>query len=235
LSLLLLGIIGSLILDLLVTYFAVRILSRKAQSSASGERKRGGFTLIELLVTIAIISILSITVILTINPAELLRQARDSSRISDLSTLKIALSLYLVDTNSPNLASSTNGYGSCYISAVGANATTTAKCGVFSNTYTGNVTSTATSYRNVNGAGWIPVNFSLLSYGSPFGSLPVDPLNNSVNYYSYAATSSGYSFQIDAFMESKKYNASGTNDVVSTDGGTNNSVYEVGTKSGLNL
>jgi hypothetical protein len=36
-------------------------------------------------------------------------------------------------------------------------------------------------------------------------------------------------------MESKKYNASGTNDVVSTDGGDNNKTYEVGNQPGLNL
>jgi hypothetical protein len=68
-------------------------------------------------------------------------------------------------------------------------------------------------------------------------SLPVDPVNNGNYYYSYAATSTltGYYFQLDAFIESKKYNASGTNDIVSTDGGSNNQVYEVGNQPKLNL
>src|SRR3989338_2108717 len=47
-----------------------------------------GFTLIELLVVIAIIAVLAVAVILTLNPAELLKQARDSTRVSDMSTLK---------------------------------------------------------------------------------------------------------------------------------------------------
>ena len=42
--------------------------------------KRSGFTLIELLVVIAIIAILAVVVILTLNPAQLLAQARDSTR-----------------------------------------------------------------------------------------------------------------------------------------------------------
>jgi general secretion pathway protein G len=240
LFLMMLGIIAALGIDLVLTYLAIRFFddtspSRQTLPRIGSHHRSRGFTLIELLVVIAIIAILSVVVILTLNPTELLRQSRDSNRIADLSTLKTAVSLYLSDATSPNLASSTSGYGACYISAIGANATTTAKCGAFANTYTSDATSTSLTYRNTNSAGWLPINFSQISYGSPLGTLPVDPLNNAVDYYSYAATSSGYSFEIDAFMESKKYSASGTNDVVSTDGGDNNNAYEVGTKSGLNL
>jgi prepilin-type N-terminal cleavage/methylation domain-containing protein len=48
---------------------------------------RSAFTLIELLVVIAIIGMLAVVVILTLNPVELFRQARDSNRLSDLATL----------------------------------------------------------------------------------------------------------------------------------------------------
>ena len=61
------------------------------------------FTLIELLVVIAIVAVLAVTVILTLNPAQLLRQARDSNRTQDLATLKSAISLYLADVASPSL------------------------------------------------------------------------------------------------------------------------------------
>src|SRR5271163_765603 len=60
---------------------------------------RKGFTLIELLVVIAIIAILAVVVILTLNPAELLRQARDSNRESDFATLKSAIGLYSADVS----------------------------------------------------------------------------------------------------------------------------------------
>ncbi|HEY4526144.1 MAG TPA: prepilin-type N-terminal cleavage/methylation domain-containing protein, partial [Candidatus Paceibacterota bacterium] len=48
---------------------------------------RSSFTLIELLIVIAIVAILSTVVIITLNPAELLRQSRDSVRLSDLSLM----------------------------------------------------------------------------------------------------------------------------------------------------
>jgi prepilin-type N-terminal cleavage/methylation domain-containing protein len=237
LSWIMFGILATISLDLVIAYAVWKFFMRPSKNarrpamiSAKRRRRRSGFTLIELLVVIAIIAILSIVIILTINPAELLRQSRDSNRISDLGTLKTALSLYLADTSSPNLASSSAGYGSCYISAVGSNATTSAKCGVFTANYTSDVTSSASNYRNVNSTGWLPVNFSQLSYGSPFGTLPVDPVNSLSYYYAYAATSTGYTFEIDAFMESKKYGAGGSNDVVTTDGGDNTSTFEVGSK-----
>ncbi len=44
------------------------------------------FTLVELLVVIAIIAILAVEVTLTLNPAQLLAQSRDATRISDMAT-----------------------------------------------------------------------------------------------------------------------------------------------------
>src|SRR5580704_3649915 len=70
-------------------------------------KNRKGFTLIELLVVIAIIAVLAVVVVLTLNPAELLRQARDSNRISDFATLKSAIGLY-----SEDVSTSTALYGS---------------------------------------------------------------------------------------------------------------------------
>jgi prepilin-type N-terminal cleavage/methylation domain-containing protein len=198
---------------------------------------RKGFTLIELLVVIAIIAILAVVVVLTLNPAELLRQSRDSNRVSDFATLKSALSLYIIDNTNSNLASSSFGYAACYLSTIGANATTSTNCGTFVSSHpSGNVSSTAALYRNNNSTGWLPVNFSQLSYGSPLSSLPIDPTNNASYYYAYAATTTnGYYFELDTFMESKKYNASGTNDVVSVDGGDNNLIFEAGNQPKLNL
>src|SRR6185295_4958783 len=76
----------------------------------SSRTNRKGFTLIELLVVIAIIAILSVVVILTLNPAELLKQARDSNRISDMATLKSAISLYLADVSTPFIGTTSIGY-----------------------------------------------------------------------------------------------------------------------------
>jgi prepilin-type N-terminal cleavage/methylation domain-containing protein len=57
-----------------------------------------GFTLIELLVVLAIIAVLAVVVVLVLNPAELLRQSRDSQRLSDMSTLDDAINFYAANT-----------------------------------------------------------------------------------------------------------------------------------------
>jgi len=197
-------------------------------------KKKQGFTLIELLVVIAIIAVLSVVVILTLNPAALLRQSRDSGRISDLATITTATSLYILDATTPNLASSSFGYPACYLSSTSGNGTSTTKCGVFASaSFATNASTTSALYRSINSTGWIPVDFSKMSAGSPFGSLPVDPQNNSSFYYAYAATSAGgYYFKLTAWMESRKY-ATGTSDVISTDGGVNNNVLEGGNNLAL--
>jgi prepilin-type N-terminal cleavage/methylation domain-containing protein len=205
---------------------------------------RKGFTLIELLVVIAIIAVLSIVVILSLNPAELLRQARDSNRVSDLATLKSAISLYLADQSIPVLGTSTQ----CYIGVGNATATmyTPSQTGVWAATTTcaawfASATSMTTSTsRSISGSGWIPVPFSNISAGTPIGQEPVDPVNTfgtaaakSSGAFFYGYIMSGTTFKLSAFTESVKYSASGTNDVESTDGGNNNFVYEQGTALSL--
>jgi prepilin-type N-terminal cleavage/methylation domain-containing protein len=203
-------------------------------SNKKSKQSRSAFTLIELLVVIAIIAILSIVVVLTVNPAEMLRQSRDSGRVSDFSTLRSAISLYLVDSSAPNLAA--GGYGNCYLSTPTGKGTATSSCGTFVSALT-DVSTTAALYRKNDSTGWLPVNFSQITLSSPLASLPVDPVNNATNYYAYAATTTNgaYYFEIDTFMESKKYSAGGSNDVVTTDGGDSSTIYEIGNKPGLNL
>ena len=210
-----------------------------------------GFTLIELLVVIAIIAVLAVAVILTLNPAELLKQARDSTRLSDLSTLKSGLSLYLADVTIPNLATSTDTWGGftctsggtcydvCYLSTPTQNGTGTTRCGDFDTiqTVTGNsqnVSATTANLRRVDGRGWIPVKFTDISSGSPLGNLPVDPTNSTNYYYAYIASGTGLTFEIDARVESLKY-GTGASNVLSTDGGNKDLILETGTAPGLTL
>ena len=186
-----------------------------------------GFTLVELLVVIAIIAILSVVVILTLNPAELLRQSRDSNRVSDLSVLKSAIGLFTTD-----VATSSNAalgiYGALYggvinlpiAQYVGANPG-------FGFAALSVTTSSQSINRSVNGSGWIPVNFNAISSGAPLGSLPIDPVNVGSNTYMYVA--SGTTFKLATRTESTKYGLNGSNDVVSTDGGNSNNTYEAGT------
>jgi len=56
-----------------------------------------GFTLVELLVVIAVVGILSGTVITLINPANYLKKGRDTQRKSDLSVIQSALEIFKAD------------------------------------------------------------------------------------------------------------------------------------------
>src|ERR1035438_7180198 len=71
---------------------------------------RKGFTLIELLVVIAIIAVLAIVVVLTLNPGQLLMQARDSNRLQDLATIQSALSLFRTDQPNASLGAASTTY-----------------------------------------------------------------------------------------------------------------------------
>ncbi len=195
--------------------------------------KRTGFTLIELLIVIAIIAILSVVVILALNPAELLKQARDSNRISDMSTLKNALSLYVADGNTTldNASGTGTAYARCLMSS--STAPQSADCGSWFSTAYATVTSTGN--RAVNGGGWLPVNLSAISSGSPVPQLPVDPINNNVYYYAYGATSTNSAFKFATHMESTKYKNGGNSDVETTDGGTGGASSSVAFEVGSNL
>jgi|WetSurMetagenome_2_1015567.scaffolds.fasta_scaffold365314_2 prepilin-type N-terminal cleavage/methylation domain-containing protein len=56
-----------------------------------------GFTLIELLVVILIISILSVTVFVALNPAKRFADARDARRTADVDSILTAVHEYIVD------------------------------------------------------------------------------------------------------------------------------------------
>ncbi|MCR4328133.1 MAG: type II secretion system GspH family protein [Patescibacteria group bacterium] len=196
------------------------------QHKISEEKK--GFTLIELLVVIAIVAILAVVLVLTLNPAQLLRQARDSTRISDFATLKSALSLYLADVASPSLS---GGSSTCYAHA---SSSVPASSGC-SGRYTTATNVSTSALRNVTGTGWIPVNFNAISSGAPISVEPIDPINNATNFYSYAADTTNQTFELNAKMESTRYASGGSGDVESTDGGSSSTVYEVGTAPGLSL
>src|SRR3990172_4173703 len=71
-------------------------------------RKGAGFTLLELLIVITILAILAVIIIFVLNPAETLRKSRDVQRMSDLATLKNAISLYMTSTTTPYLGNSSS-------------------------------------------------------------------------------------------------------------------------------
>jgi len=194
--------------------------------------QKKGFTLIELLVVIAIIAILAVVVVLVLNPAQLLAQSRDSNRVSDLSTISSALSLYQTDQSDASGYTLGNA-SSVYMSYPDASST----CGDLSlptlpSGYTWGCSS-ASNYRITNNTGWIPVNFSSISSGAPFGSLPIDPTNSTSSGLYYTYTTSGSQYELTAAMESSKYQKGGSGDVISGDGASLSTVYAKGTNLAL--
>jgi hypothetical protein len=89
----------------------------------------------------------------------------------------------------------------------------------------------------VDGHGWVPVEFSSISSGSPLSALPVDPTNTLATpflYYTYGCDGGTVTFELDAKMESVYY-TTGDGDVDGKDGGNATDLYEVGSEPGLDL
>jgi prepilin-type N-terminal cleavage/methylation domain-containing protein len=92
-------LVGALVICMMTVIFVV--LTMHGAFSPSNYypywSMRRGFTLIELLVVIAILAVLAVVVVLTLNPAGLLQEARDSSRVSDMATLNTGMGLFQAD------------------------------------------------------------------------------------------------------------------------------------------
>lgn len=163
---------------------------------------KNSFTLIELLIVIAILAILSVAIVIVINPTDLIRQSRDTNRLTDLNQLNKALSLF--DVTNPNDFTGTSSV--VYVSLPD----TTTTCANLSlpalpSGYSYRCVTTSTLIKT-DGTGWIPVNFDGISYGSPIQKLPVDPQNTTSTgqYYSYIP---GGSWELNGSFESEKYRA----------------------------
>ncbi len=152
--------------------------------------KTKGFTLIELLIVIGILAVLATTVVLVLNPAQILAETRDTQRISDLGSVNSAIGLYLATVSNPNLGSILGGTnGSCgggnfYAwRASGAGSPVAAVPTVNSPFVTpsgftatsGSASMPVSGFRNVDGTGWISTDLNNVSGGSPLANLPSDP------------------------------------------------------------
>ena len=183
------------------------------------------FTLLELLIVIGILAILSTTVIIVINPANLLAKSRDSNRLNDLSVVNSAINTLMVFYYNTSLGSADTVYVSL--------SSDQSDCSDLSLPSLPSGWSyhcvTQDNLRKVDGSGWIPIDFAHMDTGSPIAVLPIDPKNNvsNGNYYTYVT---GGSWEINAIMESDEFKLRSLND-----GGDSDNGFEVGSAGGLTL
>lgn len=180
-----------------------------------------GFTLLELVIVIGILAVLGTVSVLVLNPAQLFAEARDSTRVTDLQSVANAIGLYLSSVSSPDMGAGADfdcitNWGS---SRAGATKVSTLAAGTLSH---GGVFA-------VNGTGWVAVDFTSMTSGSPLGVLPKDPTNDDTYNYQYSCNNTSKTFELDANMESDKYKVGGPKDKETPDGGNDVNEFEVGT------
>jgi type II secretory pathway pseudopilin PulG len=186
-------------------------------------RVTDSFTLVELLVVIGILAILTAAVVIVLNPAELLKQSRDSKRTTDLAAVNNALKLLLTQNPDVSLGNASTVYVSLADASLAAGATSTCPSLGLPALPSGwkYQCVSAANLIKTDGTGWIPVNFA--SGASQLPALPIDPQNVSSTglYYTYASANGRW--ELDFFFESAKRQAAGQND-----GGDYDDRYEIG-------
>lgn len=177
----------------------------------------------ELLIVIAILAVLSAAVVLVLNPAELIAQARDSERVSDMKSIQGAVNLFTIDSASVVLGSANTLYLSLPDSSSTCASYVLPTLPVGWNYHCVPIA----DLRRIDGNGWIPVDLSSVKGGSPLPSLPIDPVNSVTGgkYYTYAI--SGVFYEVTALMEAVKH------DVSVNDGGSLPAVFQVGSSVGI--
>jgi len=180
--------------------------------------KRASFTLIELLIVVTLLAILGAVVVVVLNPAEMMRQSRDSTRLYDLQQLNKVLSFIQVDQPALNFGSSSVVYvsipdASSTCANLGLPTLPSGWAYACSNSF---------NYKKINGNGWVPVNFTQFSGGSPISKLPIDPVNSTSTgeYYTYVT---GGSWKLTARLVSEKYTPK-----AGTDSGSDPALFEQG-------
>ncbi len=161
--------------------------------------KNQGFTLTQVLIVLAIFAILTGVAVGLLRPSGILEKTRDAQRFSDINTLATVINLYLADGyNFDNLE------------------------GTYSSIDLG--FSSSEDRQNIDGTGWIPLDFTNISTALPFSVLPLDPLNNVQHHYRFAASVDNKTYELNCHFESIENISK-----AATDNGSSDDIFEIGT------
>jgi len=153
------------------------------------------------MIVIAILAILAAIVIFALNPARLFDNFRDSKRVTDITSINKAI-VFMESWNQSGITYGTSTY--VYISLPDSSSTCSSyTLPTLPTGYTYYCT-TSTSYRNTDGTGWIPIDFTVSDSNKYLSSLPVDPVNNTTYFYTYFP---GGSYELTAILANPNKNS----------------------------
>jgi type IV pilus assembly protein PilA len=162
------------------------------------------FTLIELLVVVGIVSLLAGVMVIAINPIEMIKQGRDSKRLQEIQSIRQMVNIALAD------------------SQITLNGTSSVRA-------SGNSVDDGTLISDDGSAGWVKVSTVSGAEGlrKYISELPADPQGFSAPGSGYEWESDGEYFVIRTSFETEKYQTT----YAATDGGADNTKFEIGTKA----
>jgi len=181
-----------------------------------------GFTLVELLIVITILAALAAAVVVVLNPAELLAQARDAQRMSDMTTLRDAINLHISQVSTPLLCGGTVASpGTCPVGGRCTIAAVPPANMPFAGTAC--TVPAAADLRLVTNVGWVSVRFTDMPGGAPIATLPVDPVNSITFFYAYRADTTNNTFRLATRLESARHR-----EMMRNDGGPDSACGPIG-------
>ena len=183
------------------------------------------FTLIELLIVIAILALLMSIIIITLNPSEILKQTRDTKRISQITALNNAIKIFQVNKSSVSLGTTNKVYVSIPDSD---SSCVNLGLPILPSGYT-YACSTVANYQKTDGTGWVPINFNSLDIGSPLSVLPADPTNATSSGLYFTFTTDSIDYELASILESDK----NMQEVAQNDGGYSDNGFERGSNLSL--
>ncbi|MFA6492849.1 MAG: hypothetical protein WCV58_01780 [Patescibacteria group bacterium] len=161
--------------------------------------QRGGFSFIQILIILALIAMLGGAIIYILKPSKVLEKSRDAKRFADIKELSMAVNQYLADKH--DFQGLVGPYSSI-------------DTGFFDDA----------TREKIDSKGWIPLDFTIISTGASFNSLPIDPLNNSTYNYRLGVSVNNKTYEFNCVFERPENITKH-----STDGGNDPNVYELGT------